>query len=171
MLQWCGAPDAVFCEVQRVLRPGGFFAFSTFGPDTLRELREAWRAADGHTHVNRFIDLHDLGSALGRAGLTEPVLDVERISVDYPDVMTLMRDLKAIGAHNVTAGRSRGLTGRQALRRMTDAYEALRRDGSLPASYEIIYGAAWGGERAPAGPRSRSEARIPVSAIRRRHGA
>jgi malonyl-CoA O-methyltransferase len=170
MLQWCGEPDAVFREVQRVLRPGGFFAFSTFGPDTLRELRDAWRAADLYAHVNHFIDLHDIGSALSRAGLAEPVLDVERTSIDYPDAMTLMRDLKAIGAHNVNSGRSRGLTGRRALRRMLDAYEALRHEGTLPASYEIIFGAAWSGERAAGSPHAGSVTRIPVSAIGRRHG-
>jgi malonyl-CoA O-methyltransferase len=148
MLQWCNDPDAVFRECRRVLRPGGLLSFATFGPDTLVELRRAWGAADGHAHVNRFIDMHDLGDALVRAGLAEPVLDVERYTLTYDSVRDLMGDLKAIGAHNATDGRPRGLTGKGALARMTAAYEEFRRDGRLPATYEVVYGQAW----CPVGP-------------------
>jgi len=168
MLQWCADPQAVFRECSRVLRPGGLLTFTSFGPDTLKELRSAWAAADGYTHVNRFIDMHDLGDAMLRAGLAEPVMDAELYTLTYPDVGGLMRDLKAIGAHNVNAGRARGLTGRRALERMTAAYEGERRDERLPATYEVVYGQAWaavGGHRssAPAG-----ETRIPIGQIGRR---
>ncbi len=92
MLQWCNDPDAVFLECRRVLKPGGLLTFTTFGPDTLVELRRAWAAAaDGHTHVNRFIDMHDLGDALLRSGLVEPVMDVERYTLTYATVRDLMR--------------------------------------------------------------------------------
>ena len=151
MLQWCGPPDEVFAEARRVLKPQGFFAFSTFGPDTLCELREAW-GEDGHTHVNRFLDVHDIGDALMRAGFAEPVLDVERMTVTYPDALGLMRDLQAIGARNVTAGRARTLTGKGRLRQMRERYETYRRDGTLPATYEVIYAAAWSGRPAAAAP-------------------
>jgi malonyl-CoA O-methyltransferase len=144
VLQWCEPLEQALAEVRRVLKSTGFFAFSTFGPDTLKELRAAWAQADGHTHVNHFIDMHDIGDALGRAGLAEPVLDVDRIELAYPDTLALMRDLKAIGAHNVTAGRARTLTGRARLTRMSEAYEAFRRGDRLPATYEVIYGASWG---------------------------
>ena len=144
MLQWCDPPDAALAEVRRVLRPQGFLAFSTFGPDTLRELREAWDE-DGRTHVNRFLDMHDVGDALMRAGFAEPVLDVERVTVTYGDALSLMRDLQAIGARNITAGRTRSLTGKGRLRRVAERYEAHRREGKLPATYEVIYGAAWNG--------------------------
>lgn len=167
MLQWCAPPDAVFREVQRVLRPGGLFTFTTFGPDTLRELRESWEAADAGHHVNRFIDMHDVGDALGRAGFAEPVLDVDRHVLDYPDALSLMRDLKAIGAHNVMSGRPRGLTGRRALARMTASYEARRHNDRLPATFEVIYGMAWGtpprGAAADGG-----EVVVPLARISRR---
>jgi malonyl-CoA O-methyltransferase len=166
MLQWCDPPDAVFAELRRVLKPEGVLLFSSFGPDTLRELRQAWAAVDDHTHVNRFIDMHDLGDAMLRAGLAEPVLDVERFTLTYADVMTLMRELKAIGAHNVTAGRRHGLTGRTALKQMIAAYEAQRREGSLPASYEVVYGQAWGNDRPIRG--FDGEVRIPINRIGRR---
>lgn len=168
MLQWCQPLDAAFAEARRVLRPAGFFAFSTFGPATLQELRSAWARADGYNHVNHFIDVHDVGEALVRAGLTEPVLDVDRHEVSYPDAITLMRDLKAIGAHNVTAGRPRSLLGRAHLERMSQAYEALRREGSLPATFEVIYGACWGAAGRAAAPARAGEARIAAGSIRRR---
>jgi malonyl-CoA O-methyltransferase len=168
MLQWCDDLDAVFAEIMRVLKPGGALIFSTFGPDTLIELRESWRASDAPgNHVNHFFDAPSLGSALMHAGLSEPVLDVDRIVMGYDDVLTLMRELKSIGAHNVTRDRARGLTGRKRLAAMTQAYEGLRRDGKLPATYEVIHAISWGGEpRAHHdGPR---EALISPSSIRRR---
>jgi malonyl-CoA O-methyltransferase len=169
MLQWCNEPDAVFREFRRVLRPGGLLLFATFGPDTLRELRAAWSAADGHTHVSRFIDMHDLGDALVRAGLGEPVMDMEHLTLTYADLRSLMRDLKTMGASNATAGRNRGLTGRQRLAAAEAHYETLRRDGRLPATWEVVYGHAW----APAtpvrtGPGPDGTIAVPLADIGRR---
>ena len=168
MLQWCDDLDVAFAEIRRVLKPDGFFSFTTFGPDTLKELRTAWAAVDDYTHVNTFIDMHDIGDALGRMGLTEPVLDVERVTLTYPDVLSLMRDLKTIGAHNVTAGRARGLTGRARLRQMEAAYEVKRRDDLIPATYEVVYGAAWGSAGKRAASVVDGEVHISPRAIRRR---
>ena len=167
MLQWCEPLDTALAECRRVLKPDGFFAFSTFGPDTLHELRGAWASADGYNHVNHFVDVHEVGDALVRAGLMEPVLDVDRVEVGYPDALSLMRDLKAIGAHNVTAGRPRALAGRARLKRMQDAYEAFRRDDRLPATYEVIYGASWGAAGRRTAPAIAGEARIAPGSIRR----
>jgi len=174
LLQWCDAPGEVLAEIRRVLRPGGFFSFSTLGPDTLTELRAAWMAADDASHVNAFLDMHDVGDALTRAEFAEPVLDVERFTLSYGDVLALTRDLKAIGAHNVTAGRRRGLTGRGKWRVMTEHYETFRRDGRLPATYEVVYGAAWSREasatsgRGELGSPAGGEVHISPAAIRRR---
>ncbi|KAA3629397.1 MAG: malonyl-[acyl-carrier protein] O-methyltransferase BioC [Proteobacteria bacterium] len=143
-LQWCNDLGATFREFRRVLRPGGVVLFSTFGPDTLYELRAAWAAVDERSHVNRFLDMHDVGDALLSAGLGDPVMDVDRIRIDYQNVRALMCDLKAIGAHNVTADRPPGLTGRRRMAAVEQAYEPLRREGLLPASYEVVYGHAWG---------------------------
>ena len=165
MLQWCEPLDEALGEVRRILRPGGFFCFSTLGPDTLAELRAAWSTVDEFSHVNRFIDMHDVGEALMRAGLGEPVLDVERVQLGYRDVIALMRELKSIGAHNVTHGRPRGLTARSRLAKLQAAYEPLRREGILPATYEVVYGVAWGTEARPDAP---DEVLISPSAIGRR---
>jgi malonyl-CoA O-methyltransferase len=143
MLQWCLDLEPVFTELRRVLAPGGLLLFTTFGPDTLKELRASWEVADGYTHVNTFIDMHDIGDALLRTGWEEPVMDTERLTVTYREARTLMQDLKHLGAHNITAGRPRGLTGRHRLQRVLQVYETYRRDGLLPASYEVVYGHAW----------------------------
>ena len=142
MLQWCD-PDAVFAEFRRVLAPQGLLCFTTLGPDTLQELRAAWRQVDLHTHVNRFIDMHDLGDALVRGGFASPVLDVERYTLTYLDLRKVAADLKATGAHNATAGRARGLTGRRQFAALQAAYESFRREGRLPATYEVVFGHAW----------------------------
>jgi len=167
MLQWCEPLAAALTEVRRVLKAEGFFAFSTFGPNTLHELRSAWARADGYNHVNHFSDLHEVGDALVRAGLMEPVLDVDHFEVDYPDALTLMRELKALGAHNVTAGRSRTLAGRARLARVEQAYESFRRGEGLPATYEVIYGASWGAAGHLAAAALDGVARIAPGSIRR----
>jgi len=142
-LQWCSDLRAVFAEFRRVLRPGGLLTFSSFGPDTLKELRASWAAVDGATHVNAFVDMHNVGDALLHTGLVGPVMDVEHFTLTYGDVHGLMRDLKALGAHNMTAGRPRGLTGKNRLRAVIAEYECYRTEGRLPASYEVVYGHAW----------------------------
>jgi len=142
MLPWCD-PDAVFAEFRRVLAPRGFLSFTSLGPDTLRELRSAWEQVDSHSHVNHFIDMHDLGDALVRAGFAAPVLDVERYTLTYTELSRLAADLKAVGACNATAGRPRGLTGRRKFAALQAAYEPYRQEGRLPATYEVVFGQAW----------------------------
>lgn len=149
MLQWCGEPDRVFSEIHCVLGGRALLLFTTFGPDTLKELRAAWAEADEHTHVSHFIDMHDLGDALVRAGFVEPVMDVEYLTLTYADVRELMRDLKTIGAGNAMTGRARGLTGARRLAAVERAYETFRTDGRLPATYEVVYGTAWTPVRLP----------------------
>jgi malonyl-CoA O-methyltransferase len=143
MLQWCVDLEATLMELRRVLAPGGLLMFATFGPDTLMELRASWEAVDGFTHVNSFVDMHDVGDSLVNTRWAEPVMDSERITVTYRELRTLMQELKQIGAHNVTLGRSRGLTGRQRMQQFAAAYEQYRTEGVLPASYEVVYGHAW----------------------------
>lgn len=165
MLHWHADPAAVFTEVRRVLRPEGLLLFNTFGPDTLRELRSAFSQTDRHAHVNLFIDMHDLGDALQRAGLSSPVMDVETLSVSHANAAALWRDLRATGAGNTLSGRPRGLKGRQWHTRLLAALEQSRHDGQLRTTLEVVYGHAWAppqssGQRAPAG-----EFRVPVSSL------
>ena len=142
-LQWAPDPRRTFAEMHRVLAPGGLLMFSSFGPDTLKELRAAWQGVDGHTHVHRFIDMHDVGDMLVAAGYADPVMDMEHVTLTYADVHALMHDLKAMGAHNLTVGRRPALGGRALLAQVAQNYEVARRDGKLPATFEVIYGHAW----------------------------
>ena len=143
MLQWCDNPDSVFTEVERVLKPNGLFIFSSFGPDTLKELRQSWQAVDNEVHVNTFLDMHDVGDGLVRCGLQNPVLEVEYIDFQYEDARRLMQDLKQLGAQNSNQGRRRSLTGKTRMQRMLAEYEKHRHQGKLPVTYEVVYGHAW----------------------------
>lgn len=156
-LQWCNDLDGAFSEFARVLQPESLIMFSTFGPDTLKELRAASDFSDGkqgHTHVSRFIDMHDIGDALIRAGFSTPVLDVEHYTLTYDTVKSVMTDLKSIGANNATQGRARGLQGKGFLQKLSQQYEQFRSDtiengGKLPATFEVVYGHAWKAEHKP----------------------
>lgn len=167
-LQWCNDLDAAFAECRRVLKTDGLLLFSTLGPDTLKELRQSWRSVDAGVHVNAFTDMHDVGDALIRAGFAGPVMDAEQVTLTFADVPALMRDLKALGAHNVAAGRRRGLMGKRGMQAMIAAYERFRRDGRIPATHEVIYGHAW--KPAPGVRRQDGSqvATFPLSSLRRR---
>lgn len=161
-VQWCNDLDQVLQEFRRVLKPNGLLMFATLGPDTLKELRAA-SGAD-HTHVSRFIDMHDIGDALTRAGFSAPVLDVMHYTLTYDTVESVMRDLKAIGAHNATAGRAKGLSGKGFLQQLRQGYEAFRRDGTLPATYEVVFVHAWTGSQPYTAPGTRPVQFMPRKA-------
>lgn len=142
-LQWCNDLPATFAELNRILSVEGLLIFSSFGVDTLHELRHAFKDVDGYNHLNRFADLHDIGDMLVAAGFADPVMEMERIILTYNDVRAVMHDLKNIGAHNATLGRAKGMMGKKAWQRVSENYEKLRVQGKLPATFEIIYGHAW----------------------------
>jgi len=144
-IQWCESPRELFTEFARVLKPGGFMAVSSLGPDTLHELRQAWAIADNtHPHVSRFLDMHDLGDAALAAGLRDPVLDADHLMSRYQHPRDLLRELKGLGATNADAQRERGLTGKARFARMFDAYDTMRMDGAIPATWEVVELHAWG---------------------------
>lgn len=166
-VQWSDRFEDLLLGFRRVLRPGGMLLFSSFGPDTLYELRGAWAEVDERAHVHRFPDMHNIGDLLIAAGFSEPVMDVDRLTLEYRDVMQLMRELKAIGARNAARGRPQGLTGRAALQRVLEAYERYRRDGIYPATYEVVYGAAYGpAEGQPLRSGGGEEATFSVESLR-----
>lgn len=140
-IQWCENIEAVFAEAWRVLEPGGVFAFSTLGPDTLHELRSAWEMVDGHVHVNRFTDWSTVREAITRAGFeVAPQPEQETVVLRYTALRELTGELKGLGAHNINSGRPAGMTGRQRLRSLEQAYDRLRDDdGFLPATYQVWY--------------------------------
>ena len=113
----CHDHARLFDEIKRVLRPRGVLLFATFGPDTLRELRDAWAQVNEDVRVHEFADMHDLGDAI----------------------------LKWTGATNVSPDRPRGLLGRGVLERLLSVYPR-EADGSYVATYEVVYGHAWGSQ-------------------------
>jgi malonyl-CoA O-methyltransferase len=130
-LHWVNEPLAAFREFERVLAPGGLLMFSTLGPDTLQELR----AVAGGARVHEFVDMHDLGDMLVAAGFATPVMDMERIRIEYASGAALLEDLRSSGQTNARADRARGFAPRDLLREF--------RSKPQVATYEVVYGHAW----------------------------
>ncbi|MGA9990892.1 MAG: malonyl-ACP O-methyltransferase BioC [Thiobacillaceae bacterium] len=145
--QWAGDLAATLRELYRIQKSGGAILFSTFGPDTLKELRAVFAAMDARPHVSRFTDMHDIGDMLVHAGYQNPVMEMEQITLTYENLKTLMQDIKRIGAHNASVDRPRGMLGRGAWQRLEQSYEHYRMKGRLPATYEVVYGHAWVGDK------------------------
>jgi malonyl-CoA O-methyltransferase len=138
-LQWSRDLRALSGELQRVLKSEGRLAFSTFGPQTLHELKSAWAQVDDYTHVNEFYPRDALQAALQQAGFDRVSATVQRSVHRYASPLVLMRELKGLGAHNVADGRKRGVTTKAQLQKMLAAYEELRSQDSLPATFEVFY--------------------------------
>ena len=136
-IQWCD-PLTVFAEAFRVLQPGGTLAVSTLGPETFHELRTAFSGIDTHRHTLAFDTPETVGQALEQAGFSHLEIRREHHAIHYPDLKTLLRAVKAIGAHNVGEGGRSGMMGRAAWQHVEAAYERFRQPAGLPASYDVI---------------------------------
>lgn len=141
LLHWLDDPLPAFREMHRVLDVGGLLMFSTFGPDTLKELRSCF--ADGYVHTQRFADMHDYGDMLLECGFADPVMDVEVLTLTYSCLEDLFRDLRQSGAGCAMQERRHGLMGKSSWRAACAKYEELVKDGRLPATFEVVYGHAW----------------------------
>jgi len=166
LLPFIDRPEKVFTEVSRVLRKDGIFAFATLGPDSLQELREAWRRVDNGVHVSEFPDMHDIGDALVRSGLRDPVLDVDRLTVQYQDPDRLFTDLASVGARNTFAQRSRALMGRRRFANLRAALTGVSAGGKIGLELELVYGHCWGG----GSRKDPTNFTIDASRIQRRRG-
>jgi len=165
-VQWVEDLDALFAGFRRVLKPHGLLLVSTFGPETLWELRDAFAHADDAPHVSPFADIAGFGDALVRAGFHQPVLDREEETTHYPDLASLIRELRAIGATNALATRRHTLTGRARFATAAAAYETHRDPRGLPATWETITAMAWAPEAGtPVREGDVDVASIPLSRI------
>lgn len=165
-LQWIEDLPAVFAGFRRVLKPGGMLVVSTFGPDTLYELRGAFAGADAIPHVSPFASIAQFGDALIASGFRNPVLDRDELTTRYDDLPALMRELRAIGATNALHARRHTLTGKARFAAAANAYENYRDGGRLPATWEIISALAWAPEHGvPIREHGEDVARFPASGI------
>lgn len=142
MLNWLTDPLPAFREMHRTLAIDGLLMFSTLGPDTLKELRLALGDQAGE-RVHRFIDMHDIGDALVKAGFSDPVMDMEIVTLTYADVDTLLTDLRQSGWNNASTIRARGLSGKSGWIAARKALQGCFVAGRLPITFEIIQGHAW----------------------------
>jgi len=168
VLPWC-RPPTLFAEAARVLEAGGLLLFATLGPDSLRELRAAWGAADSALHVHAAFDLHDVGDLAVAAGLAEPVIDVDRLEITYSSVARLVDDLRSCAAVNVAAGRRRGLTGARRWQAFERALVAGGDGARFAITLELVLGQAWGrGSRPTRRSQGSGEIAVPLATLRRR---
>ncbi|RXF70821.1 methyltransferase domain-containing protein [Hansschlegelia zhihuaiae] len=141
----------VFAQARRLLAPDGLFLVAILGGDTLTELRQSFAAAEAEVEgglsprVLPFADVRSIGALLQRAGLALPVTDVDKVTVRYGHPLDLARDLRAWGATNVLAERSRRPLRRATLARMTEIYAERFSDpdGRVRATFEIIWASGW----------------------------
>lgn len=146
VIHWSNPLSAVMSEINRVMSPGGCLMFSTLGPDTFLELRQAFLTADEHAHVNDFPDMHDVGDCLLAEYFLDPVVDMEMLTAHYPSLSKLLRALKSQGVRNINPGRNSGLTGKTSWKRFEQAMSTFATyDGKFPLTYEVVYGHAWKG--------------------------
>ncbi|MCP5092335.1 MAG: methyltransferase domain-containing protein [Gammaproteobacteria bacterium] len=147
LLPFIDNPGMVFNEVARVLTKGGVFAFATLGPDSLAEISRAWNTVDDYSHVNVFPDMHDIGDALVQSGLRDPVLDVDRLTIQYDDPAKLFADLANVGGRNALQHRNRSMVGKKRFEKMLAALMGSQDNGGsgLELGLELVYGHCWGG--------------------------
>ncbi|MEM7467434.1 MAG: methyltransferase domain-containing protein, partial [Pseudomonadota bacterium] len=166
--QWCSDLDQLFAECRRVLAPNGLFIFSSLGPDTLRELKAAYQSCDDSPHVHDFIDMHDVGDALIRAGFAAPVLQTDHITMSYQKLNQLFKDLRGIGATNKSPNRKRSISAKAVYKSVEQYYERLRSNELLPATYEVVYAHAFSPTGRDPVQDGSSVVSFPLSELKRR---
>tara|TARA_B100000787_G_scaffold150662_1_gene123337 strand:+ start:259 stop:1059 length:801 start_codon:yes stop_codon:yes gene_type:complete len=142
-LQWCNNLSDIFKKAKVILKPGGLFIFSTFGPNTLFELRNITKKISNYQKTNNFLGALSIEDKLINEGFIDPIVDSEEFCLTYKDINKLFLDLRKIGATSGFKNRKIGLSGKSFLKLISDGYKEYSYDGIFPATYEAIYGYAW----------------------------
>jgi len=167
VIHWAYPLDGIFAEMKRVLSPSGCLFFSTLGPDSLKEIRDIWAGIDTHLHVNDFVDMHEVGDALVRAKLADPVVDMEKITLHYRERAAMLYALKQQGSRNINARRSKSMTGKMKWRTFEAAIDhIITTQGVFPLTYEVVYGHAWQALVQTSSVSDSGDVYIPVSMLR-----
>lgn len=166
VIHWSPSFPQLFAEINRVMNPHACFMFSTLGPDTFQELKQAWKQVDNYAHTNHFADMHDLGDLLLKEYFLDPVVDMESLYAHYSTLDQLLRALKAQGVKNINPARATGLMGKQTWQRFGLAMDRFKTgSGKFPLTYEVVYGHAWKSETRRVG--KSTETYISISSIRK----
>lgn len=166
VIHWSNALNAVFSELHRVMAVNACLMFTTLGPDTFKELKQAWAPVNDFAHTNDFADMHDVGDGLLAEHFIDPVMDMEHLSIHYSSLMDLVHSLKNQGVKNINIKRNHGLTSRASWTNFEQNYAHLcTENGKYPLTYEVIYGHAWKGE--PKVTVDNTETRISLSHIKK----
>lgn len=160
VLPWCDDLPATFKEIARVLKPEGLLLFSTCGPDTLKELKLAWSQVDTLEHINRYTDMHDIGDMLLSTGFSDPVMDMEQVTIYFSSLKQMLTELQHLGSINFNENKSRGLQSKNLLNQLSQHY--LKQDDKYPATVEIVYGHAWGKVLSKTAPLQNGEVSISL---------
>ncbi len=146
VIHWAHPLSAVIKELNRVMVPGGCLMFSTLGPDTFTELRQAFLTVDQYAHVNDFADMHDVGDCLMAEFFLDPVMDMELLTAHYASLPHLLKALKSQAIPNIHPARHRGLMGKNKWRKFeAEIVNHCTPEGKFPLTYEVVYGHAWKG--------------------------
>lgn len=143
-LHWLDDLPGALKEFNRVLHVGGLLMFSLFGPDTLKELRQAIQAAgrDDRQHVHAFVDMHDVGDMLVHGGFSDPVMDMETLTLTYADPWQALRELKQAGSCVAQSDAVSGLITHRFWSRVMDHWPR-NSEGRYVLTFELVQGHAW----------------------------
>jgi NADH dehydrogenase [ubiquinone] 1 alpha subcomplex assembly factor 5 len=167
-LHWINDLPGVLAQINNILRPDCPFIGAMLGGDTLFELRTSLQLAEQERrggispHVSPLADVRDVGGLMQRAGFKMLTVDVDDIIVDFPDTFSLMQDLQAMGESNAILGREMGAIGREVLLANEAIYRELHgnEDGSIPATFRIIYMIGWRESQDQAKPLARGSGEL-----------
>lgn len=167
VVHWAPSLPLLLAELNRVMNNQGCLMFSTLGPDTFEEIKQAWSSIDTHAHANEFMDMHDIGDILLSQRFLDPVMDAERLTAHFTSCKHLIRTIKAQGVRNIHPQRKRGLTGKDAWRNFEHSIaQFCTSEGKFPLTYEVLYGHAWKAEPSQI-EYGNNEVAIPISMIRK----
>jgi malonyl-CoA O-methyltransferase len=166
-LLWLLDTQTLFDEIRRTLTPNGLVMFTSLGPDTLIEARQAWAQVDNALHINQFTDMHHLGDQMTQVGLNDPVTDAEWLTFHYSDPCYLLYDLKAVGSFILAAEqKSQAIVGPKTLDHYSQAYSEQKVGGVYPATFELVYGHAWGNSL-PTAKQTETDTFISASSLKK----